>query len=675
MSRKKWIVSGCDKDVAAHIAESCGIEPFTAYLLCSRGYTDEFAVDSYLYDDDICDPYLLPDMERAVGAVREAIQSGKRVTVFGDYDADGVTATALLYMYLKSKGANVDFYIPDRAVEGYGMNRDAIAFLKNRGTQFIITVDNGISADGEVKYAKELGIETVITDHHRPGGVLPDALAVVDPHREDYAGNFKDWAGVGVAFKLVCALEDCDCEKILGEYSDIIALGTIADIVALKGENRVLVRRGIEHINRRERIGLKALKAAAGLDGRKTTSISAAFTLAPRINAAGRMGCAHRALRLLVTSSLEEADILSGEICAANDLRKKEESDIERAALRQITENPAIGYERVIVVDGENWHQGVIGIVASHLCDMFGKPVIVISRDGASAKGSGRSTGGFSLYEALSAVSAALDRFGGHNLAAGMSLPSENIELFRRKINEYAAQNEPSFPTLNIDCKINPASLKLELLGALDLLEPYGAGNHPPLFGLFNMQIVNIQPVGNGRHIKLNLQKGGSNVTAMFFGVSADEFMYCRGDFVDLAVRLDKSEYMGENKLSVHVKNIRFAGADDEEALKCKDLYERFKRGESLSLEGRLKLKPDRELQENLYRHIKSGDGSFLDAELLCKRLALEPSRAAAVSVALDVFFELSLIEYTADSKKAVPVYGVKADLNRSRILSSLKGA
>lgn len=677
MSRKKWSVSSCDKDIAASIAESCGIEPFAAYILCSRGYADEFAVDSFLYDDDILNPYILPDMDKAVEAIKEAVNSGKRITIFGDYDTDGVTATALLYLYLKSRQANVDYYIPDRALEGYGLSSDAITQLKEKGTQFIITVDNGVGAVSEISYAKNLGIEMVITDHHQPGEFLPDALAVIDPHREDYAGDFKDWAGVGIAFKLVAALEDCDSEKILSDYADLIALGTIADVVPLKGENRVLVRRGIELINKGKRLGIETLKVAAGIRNDKMTSTSLAFTIAPRINAAGRMGSANGALKLLITSSQEEAESISNQICAANDLRKKEESAIEAAALKQIAENPSIGYERVIVVDGEGWHQGVVGIVASRLSEFFGKPAIIFSREGETAKGSGRSISGFSLYEALSQVKDILVSFGGHTLAAGMSLPSDNIGLFRERINKYALKTEPCFPTLSLDCKLNPNSLKLELLNALRVLEPCGAENLRPLFGLYNMQIMNIKPVGNGKHLKINFRRDNTNVVAMYFGMTADEMIYEQGDFVDLAVKLDSNEYLGEEKLSIQIKNIRFAGADDDEVLGCKDLYEKFKRGERLSFEEAKKLCPDRELQENLYRYIRSKGECFTDAELLCKRLNLEESSIAAINVALDVFFELALIEYIQEGKKVQPVNGVRADLNSSSILSSLnaKGA
>ena len=299
MNRKKWVVSPCDRDAAATIAENCGVEPFAAFLLCARGMTDEFEIESFLYDTDLIDPYTLPDMEKAVERVNQALENGERITVFGDYDCDGVTSTALLYSYLSSRGANVDFYIPDRSGEGYGMNLGAIDQLKSRGTNVIITVDNGISAIEEIAYAKTLGIDVVVTDHHRVGEVLPDAVAVVDPHREDYLCEFSDWAGVGVAFKFVSALDESEGYELLEQYGDIIALGTVADIVSLKGENRIIVSYGLKMIEKTERFGLLALMDAASPksdNGRnerrkkrsKITTGYIGYTIAPRINAAGR---------------------------------------------------------------------------------------------------------------------------------------------------------------------------------------------------------------------------------------------------------------------------------------------------------------------------------------------------------------------------------------------------
>ena len=490
MSRKKWVISPCDRDAAASISENCGVDPFAAYLLCARGITDEFEVESFLYDTDLMNPFELPDMDKAAERTLSAIENGEKITVFGDYDADGVTSTALLYSYLKSKGACVDYYIPDRAGEGYGMSIDAIQALKERGTELIITVDNGISAIEEVEYAHNIGMDVVVTDHHRVGEALPRAVAVVDPHRADAELEFREWAGVGVAFKFICALEGDEGYELLEQYGDIVALGTVADIVSLRGENRIIVRSGIAYMNAAIsegtlRPGLAALLEASGSTAALDSS-SLAFRFAPRINAAGRMGSAYTALRLLLSESREEALQIAEEISQANTERQTIELQIAQSAIDYIEENPHIKYQRVIVVAGKDWHQGVIGIVASRLVEKYGKPAIIISRSGEIAKGSGRSIEGFSLYDALTYCSELLTQYGGHTLAAGMSIEDDKIDQFREKINEYASGATPAVPVISIDCKLNPASINPELVYSMQMLEPFGAEN-PNLFSVFTV--------------------------------------------------------------------------------------------------------------------------------------------------------------------------------------------
>lgn len=671
MSRKKWIVSQCDKDNAADIAEMCGLPAFAAFLLCSRGIDEPFAVDSFLFDDDILDPFLLPDMEQAVEAVNTAIELGKHITVFGDYDADGVTATVLLYSYLISRGANADYYVPDRAAEGYGMSMDSIKALKDNGTEFIITVDNGVNAVREAEYIKQLGMELVITDHHRPSEELPDALAVVDAHRCE-CDEFCDWAGVGVAFKLVCALEHGDSESILAEYGDIIAIGTVADIVPLRGENRLLVRRGVELLNSCTRPGLNALKNETGCGD--VTAMTAAFTIAPRINAAGRMGSADRALELLLTQDGDRAAGLAREICAANAERRKTESDIAREVEACLKEHPEYLCDRVLVVDGEGWHQGVIGIAASRVAEKYGKPAIIISREGESAKGSGRSLPGFSLYDALGSVKDLLTQFGGHTLAAGLSMSSCDIPAFRKSINEYAAGFEPVFPELHLDCKLNPSSLNLSLLSQLSVLEPFGAENPQPLFGLYNMKITSVQSVGGGKHLRLGLARGDNQVTAMYFGHSEDTFAYRAGDYADVAVRLDENVYMGETKLSIQVRDIRPAGADDAVVLKCMRLYEKYAGGSPVTPDEAQLLLPGREVCAAVYKYLRSaGTARAGEEEMLCRRAELAEDKLASVMVALDALTELELINKDNNGVYSLPRGTVKKELDSSAILRTLR--
>lgn len=675
MNRKKWIVNKCDKDLAANIAENCGVDPFVAYLLVARGFTDEFLVESFLYDTDICDPFTLPDMEKACERIKSAIDACEKITIFGDYDADGVTSTALLYSYLSKVSANVDYYIPDRAGEGYGMNVSAIETLKERGTKLVITVDNGISAIEEIEKAKELGIDVVVTDHHQAGEVLPDAVAVVDPHRKDCELDFREWAGVGVAFKLVSALASCDVYDLLEDYGDILAIGTIADIVSLKGENRILVRAGLAVLNETLingtlRKGLKALIDESGAT-KNMTSMNAAFRIAPRINAAGRMGSAERAIKLLLTDDNDEATLLAAEISSANAERQSTESGITEFAENYIEKHPEIKFSKVIVVDGENWHQGVIGIVASRLCEKYGKPCIVISKNGETAKGSGRSIDGFSLYEALSFCKDILVQYGGHKLAAGLTVETEKIDEFRKMINEYAESVDDILPVLKLDCKLNPASINLDMLSVINILEPFGAENPQPLFGLFNMKITGIQPVGSNKHIRLTVNKNGVSLPVMLFSVTPEDFPFAVSDTVDLAVRLTSNEYMGEVKVSIQVKDIKLSDVNDDEVLKSLVLYESFRRGDELSKEQKQKLLPDREFCGNVYKYLRANNGFSSTEEILCYRLGFKEEKISALKIALDMFIELGVINYE-NGKYLLPTESKKVELTESNIYKSL---
>ena len=675
MNRKKWVVSPCDRDAAATIAENCGVEPFAAFLLCSRGMTDEFEIESFLYDTDLIDPYTLPDMEKAVERVNQALENGERITVFGDYDCDGVTSTALLYSYLSSRGANVDYYIPDRSGEGYGMNLGAIDQLKRRGTNVIITVDNGISAIEEIAYAKALGIDVVVTDHHRVGEVLPDAVAVVDPHREDSLCEFSDWAGVGVAFKFVSALDDSEGYELLEQYGDIIALGTVADIVSLKGENRIIVRSGIAFMNAALedgtlRLGLKALLDASGSTGALDSS-SVAYRIAPRVNAAGRMGSAERALKLLLTEDVNEAKEIAEEVSNANAQRQATETEITASAIEYIENAPEIKHKRVIVVEGDDWHQGVIGIVASRLVERYGKPCIVISKGGDVAKGSGRSIDGFSLYDALSYCGDILVQYGGHVLAAGLTVDSDKIDAFREKINEYAVNAQAAVPTLKIDCKLNPSSINVDMLSSLQVLEPYGAENPQPLFGLYNMEITAIQPVGAGKHLRITVKRKNSIVTVIMFSVTLEEFPYKVGDTVDLAVKLSENEFQGKVQVSIQAKAIKLSGVDDDEAIASIHAYEDFCAEESISDALKNKLSVNRELCGSVYKFVKANNGWNFSAEVLCYRLGLSPKQIAACQISLDALTELGILNLK-DGKYTIPAQTVKNPLENSKIFQKI---
>ncbi|MBR2413548.1 MAG: single-stranded-DNA-specific exonuclease RecJ [Clostridia bacterium] len=673
MGRKKWNVAQYDKTAAAAVAAECGVNEFAALVLNARGFQTVADVTAFLdMRSQLSDPWLLKDMDKAVDRIRLAVEREEKITVFGDYDADGVTATALLYSYLEMIGADVYAYIPSRMNEGYGLSDAVCRRIAEGGTTLIVTVDNGIGAIAEAELLKTLGVDLVVTDHHRAGEVLPDCCAVVDPWRADDESPFKELAGVGVALKLAAALEDGDYDSLLDDYADIVAIGTVADIVPLMRENRLIVLAGLANMNRYSRCGIEALRRVAGSADKELNSLGIAFTLAPRINAAGRMGSAWQALQLLLTEDPAEAERLAKEIDRANVERQETESAIFAQVEEYLDAHPEQRNDRVLVVDGKNWHAGVIGIVASRLVERYGRPAIVITQESdGTAKGSGRSIDGFSLYEALTYAGDTLLQFGGHTLAAGFSVAPENIGAFRRKINEYAAQTGDVFPSVTIDCRLNPAHISVSILDALQDLEPFGAGNPAPLFGLFGMEIDSIKGMGNNRHLRLVLSRNGAHITAVQFGMSPDDFAYKKGDLVDLAVRIDKNIYMGETRVSIQIRDIRPAGIDDNALFSSLALFRRVCRKEELTENQRAQACPDRALITKIYKYIRTNGEWKFDTEVLSVRLDEVPQRACAISVALQALLQAGILQYR-DGVYACTQKAGKTDLTQTEILKRL---
>ena len=672
MSRKKWITAHIDKDLAAQVAENHSLDPFTALILVSRGITEYEDVEEFFDTDfSFCDPYLITDMEKAVERIEKAIENFEKICVFGDYDCDGVTSTALMYSYLTSRGADVTYYIPDRITEGYGMNCDAVKKLGEQGVKLIVTVDNGISAIEEIQYAKSLGIETVVTDHHKAGDVLPDAVAVVDPHRPDCNLHFKEWAGVGVAFKVVCALEKGDYSSVLAQYADIIAVGTVADVVDLKDENRAIVKYGVAKINSNSCNGINALRQIAGVGEKPLNAVGVTYSLAPRINAAGRIESAETALKLLICEDLQVALDMAEQVDNCNRQRHTLENEIMEAAVHHIECNEVLKYSRVIVVCGEGWHHGVIGIVAARITEKYGKPSIVITFEGDEGTGSARSIDGFSVYDAIKYCETELTHFGGHTMAAGLGIKKDNVTEFFNKINEYAKMQEAVVPTLTLDCKLNPAYINAALVESLETLEPFGAGNSQPLFGIFGVRLTNIKPVGEGKHLRLGFTKGNTQFTAMKFSTALSEFPYREGDTVDLAVRIEKNEFRGEVKASVQVREIRFSGVDEDNLFKSQALYDKFKRGEKLNSHEARFLTPTREFLLGVYGLIKNYKIWTFDIETMLVRANCPCERYCTMLISLDVLCELELIKREGEHI-IFDGDGKKAELSQSKILKKL---
>lgn len=679
MILRKWEVRPLDKERAAAFAQTYGVPFFLAMLMNIRGLDDAAHLREFLGEGEpLSDPFLLKDMDKAAARITRAVDNMEKIAVYGDYDADGVTSTAMLYSYLETRGADVIFYIPQREGEGYGMNMGAVEYLKEQGVSLIVTVDNGISSVQEVTRANELGIDVVVTDHHRPQEILPDAVAVVDAYRPDDTSPYKHFSGVGIAFKLLMALEDGagDVEDLLEAYSDLAAIGTIGDIVPLTGENRTLIRAGLERLSQSDRPGVQALLENAGIAGKALTSTNVAFTLVPRINATGRMGAPERAVRLLISGYEEEAEVLSEEICADNEERRRVEAEIAEAAFADIE---AKGYmkDRVVVVDGENWHHGVIGIVASRVTERCGKPCMIISRGETEAKGSGRSIEGFSLFEAICACGDLLIKFGGHPMAAGITLKSENIEAFRKRINQYAAEHFPQMPTqtVTLDCKLNPAALSVSMAQSLTQLEPFGNGNPQPVFGLFNMELSNVTPVGGGGHLRLTLEKNGAVITAMRFNTKPEELPYHIGDKIDLAVQLEAREFRGQPSLTVIVRDMKFAAFNTEKNIASLASFEKWQRGEVLSVEDKNRLYPDRACLAAIYRALRTVNGKETDQVRFVSQFGKDMT-LGLFKTALLVFEERGLVhsEIADDTFTATLIEtSGKTDITRSPVLLALQ--
>ncbi len=675
MRRKKWVVTKGNKDLAAQVAQELSIDPFAALLVTSRGFenTDEIA-DFFDPDAPLClSPLSIADMGKAAERINRAIDDFEMICVFGDYDADGVTATALLYSYLETRGANVIRYIPDRLTEGYGLNIGAIERLCEMGVKLIVTVDNGVSAIDEAVRAKELGIDLIITDHHKVGDVLPDAVAVVDPHREDCPSSFKEMSGVGVAFKLACALEGDDGDILIEEYGDLVALGTIGDVVTLTGENRVMVRRGLRLINECPRPGINALMEIAGVGEKIFSASTAAFTVCPRINAAGRMGSANKALDLLLSDDDVAAEQIAQVINEMNSERQQTETSIFSSAAAMINSETGIINDKIIVVDGEGWHQGVIGIVAARITERYGRPCIVISREGDTARGSCRSIEGFSIYDAIEAVSDCLDHFGGHTLAAGLGLKSSRIEEFRHRINEYAADKPMPFALQKIDCRLLPTSISLDMLSAISLLEPFGSGNPQPCFGLFGVKIEETASVSEGKHMRMVVSKNGARTGVVFFGMPERRFPYEKGDTVDLAVNLDRNVYNGETRVSVIIRGIKPSQTDDEKVLRSIELYDKFSRHENLTAEEAEAILPDRQLQVEVFKAIKAKPLKDKECEVLCVRLGDDGENLAKINAVIDIMLEMGILEETLEDTVYVPENPPKVNLEDSEIMKRLR--
>ena len=663
---KKWEIGTADKEAAKMLAEDVGADPFAAMIAVSRGICDPLEFELMLSNEPVlCEPRELADIGAAAEFLNAAVSENKKICVFGDYDCDGVTATAIMTDYLESRGADAVPYIPDRIDEGYGMSKEAVEKLSHDGINIIVTVDNGISCAEEIEYAKTLGIDVVVTDHHLPPEKLPEAVAVVDPHRADCRSAFKEVCGAQVAFKLICVMDDKEPEQMLYRYADLLTVALIGDVMPLINENRSIVKCGLGMMKSRPRTGISALINSAGIERESLNAGKISFGIVPRINTAGRMGSATRALELLKSDDMMSALRIAGELEKENALRQKTEKDIMDEAVLKIEQNK-YQYNRVIVVDGVGWHMGVVGIVASRICEKYAKPAIVLSVDGDMAHGSGRSYDGFALFDAINACRDTLEKYGGHALAAGVSVKRERIDEFRKRINEYALKLPYIPPTLKLDLKINPAAMSIDMAYSVKTLEPFGFGNPAPQFALLGVTLERITELSGGKHLKLMFRKGETSFQALLFSVSLDKFCFNVGDLCDVAVMFDINYFKNNYTLSILVKAIKLSSDYPADLFDRISAYDDFISGYAVNSELLL---PSREEIAAVYR-------ATMGAPVSEKRLEyifIENPGYAKTKTALKILEELGLIVFDGEKYTQKKV-NEKTDLMNSSVYRLLKG-
>ena len=616
-----------------------------AGILAARGITDPTEALTLLAgEEELSDPMLLTDMDKACARILEAIDKEQTIVVYGDYDVDGVTATALLYQHLKGMGASVKCMLPSREGDGYGLSKNAIQSIHDKGCQLIVTVDNGISALEEAEFAASLGVDLIVTDHHLPHDALPKAVAVVPPRRADDHSPFKGLCGAGVAFKLCAALDGCPPEEMLDYCGDLAAVGTVADVMPLTGENRTLVKAGLKLLQQTDRPGISALLEEVGLEGKPITAENVSYAIAPRINAAGRMDNAVTALQLVLCEDEERAEELAHKLNEINVARQETEQEIVKAAQQQLDAEPAILEDRVILIWGRDWHPGVIGIVASRLVEKTGRPVIVVSVDEhGEGKGSGRSVQGFNLHQCIASCEDILLRFGGHAMAAGLSVREENLPELRRRLNEWAARECAVLftPPLECDLSIHLDRITVESVRRLEQLAPYGAENPTPVFVLEKAVIDGIFSVSEGKHCRLRLRQGNASIYAVWFGMPPEQLPYTMGDVVDAAVNLSVYESLRGAQLSGRILELHPAGFGNAAAEQTA-LVQALRRGTPLSAEQKARIAPERSDIITVYRELQARRWHAEDLQPLFAKLGEE--NTGKILVAITALEQVGLI-------------------------------
>ena len=671
-------------EAAAQRLYAAGYPRLLSALLSARGITTPEGAAALLdRERELAhSPYLMKDMDKAVARIRQAVAGGERIAVFGDYDVDGITSTVLLVAYLRSRGADCLKYIPRRIEDGYGLGKDALGTLRAKGVTLVITVDCGITGVEEARYAREIGLDLVITDHHECKEVLPEAAAVVDPRRPDCPYPFKHLAGVGVALKLILALDEQREDALFARYCTLAAIGTVADVMPMTGENRTIVCRGLESIANTDFLGLRALLRETGLADKEISSIQIGFVLAPRINAAGRMGEAELAADLLLTGDPARAEVLARELCGLNRERQAVEQEIFAQAVEQIEYLPA-GERSALVLSSEEWHQGVVGIVASRLSEKYSCPSFMIRLQNGVGKGSCRSYGGFNLFTALESCQDLLVDFGGHELAAGFNIREEDIPAFRQRMNRYVndyCNGEKPVSSLDINVIIrHPEYITLEEMEALSRLEPYGSGNDRPVFAVMGARVESMQSVGQNRHLKLHLLKGGIRFDAIFFSATAAACGISAGMRVDAAFHLQVNEFRGISSIQLQLVDLRPAAGPSQRERECLELVGRLLEGAPVTAAEAYRLLPERRQFASLWRAIQRLEqGEDLTRLPTLRRLAgaLDGTESfLRAALGIEVFAERGLVTlaHREEMMTLRPRPGCRANLEESAYVRRLR--
>jgi len=678
---KQWKVAAPNPEAREELG-GAGIPPLLASVLSSRGIQDLDQARRLLTPEEepVLDPMEMRDMDRASERICLGLRRGERMAVYGDYDVDGITATCLLTQFLRDMGGQVLPYIPGRLEEGYGLNRDAVTALAEQGITLLITVDCGITAVDEVAFAAGLGVDVVVTDHHACKEELPAAAAVVNPHRSDCTYPFKGLAGVGVALMLAMAVAGPEKRTaVFRQFRDLAAVGTVADVMPMTGENRAIVSLGLGDLNPPHRLGLAKLIQCAGLGDKPVTSVTVGYTLAPRLNASGRMGRAEVAVELLLTRDPARAEALAQELCILNRDRQVIEGDIFQQCVQRLSQAPQSG---AIVLAGRTWHQGVVGIVASRLAEKYACPTFMICLDQGMGKGSCRSWGGINLFALLTACAPLLENYGGHALAAGFTVREENIpalaQALRRAVAEQGGGELPS--ELEADAEVSPEDLTLEAVESLDLLEPWGAGNPRPVLIMRGMQINSLSQVGRGRHLKLRLESRGHLMDAIWFSADGGELGLAPGSRADLAFYPQINEFRGLRTVQLQLIDLRPAPS---RAQLERSVYEKFCRGEALSAQEAQFLLPERAEFVGLWRWLERQSACGAVVEDTLPRIARSVSRGlgrrevpARTLLCLEVLEERGLIDLNRRTERVQIVIRHlehKVDLEASELLRRLR--